>query len=351
MIIKDKDDCQDQIDYLSDLMERDLPANKKSLIDRELKNLYSGNKGEETSAYYLDFDLKKTKNWVLIHDLRIEHDGDVAQIDHLLIGRMMDIYVIESKNFNYGVSISDDGDFSFFYKNRPYAIPSPIAQNERHIRLLERFLVDNDLLPKRLGIKLKPYYRNIVLISPTSRLTKPKKGIYDCSTVIKADKFIERFRKDIDNVELVKDVTGIAKIISQRSLSEFAEKLALLHKPITIDYVAKYGLKDDEKVEEGAAEYKSVPDCPVCSKPMVQREAKKGKNAGNKFWGCTQYPKCRGVLDIDEVVEEVVDTEPTCPRCDGDMVKRVSKKGKNAGQEFWGCKNFPKCRGSIPIES
>lgn len=247
MIIKDKDDCQDQIDFLTDLIERDLPADKKSLIDRELKNLYSGNKGEETTAYYLDFDLKKTKNWALIHDLRIEHDGDVAQIDHLLIGRMMDVYVIESKNFNYGVSISDDGDFSFFYKNRPYAIPSPIAQNERHIRLLERFLDDNDLLPKRLGIKLKPYYRNIVLISPTSRLTKPKKGIYDCSTVMKTDKFIERFRKDLDKVDCVQDVTSITKIISQQSLCEFAEKLALLHKPITIDYVAKYGLKDDEK--------------------------------------------------------------------------------------------------------
>ncbi|MCK5023904.1 MAG: topoisomerase DNA-binding C4 zinc finger domain-containing protein [Candidatus Aenigmarchaeota archaeon] len=46
------------------------------------------------------------------------------------------------------------------------------------------------------------------------------------------------------------------------------------------------------------AQYKPVPDCTVCSKPMVQREAKKGKNASNKFWGCTQYPKCRGVLDI-----------------------------------------------------
>jgi ssDNA-binding Zn-finger/Zn-ribbon topoisomerase 1 len=98
-----------------------------------------------------------------------------------------------------------------------------------------------------------------------------------------------------------------------------------------------------------------VPDCPVCSKPMVQREAKKGKNAGNKFWGCTQYPKCRGVLDTEEVVEEVaeeaVDTEPTCPKCDGDMVKRVSKKGKNAGNEFWGCQNFPKCRGVVSIEN
>ena len=134
MIIKNKEDCLEQIDYLSDLLERDFSEEKKRLIDRELRNLYSGKKGEGSSAYYLDFDFKKSKNWVLIHDLRLEHDGDVAQIDHLLIGRFLDFYVIESKNFNYGVSISDEGDFSYFYKNRPYAIASPISQNERHIK-------------------------------------------------------------------------------------------------------------------------------------------------------------------------------------------------------------------------
>lgn len=107
---------------------------------------------------------------------------------------MMDIYVIESKNFTYGVSISDEGDFSYFYNNIPFSIPSPISQNERHIRLLDRFLSDNNLLPKRLGVTIKPRYQNIVLISPESRLTKPKNGLYDCTAVMKADKFVERFK-------------------------------------------------------------------------------------------------------------------------------------------------------------
>lgn len=33
-----------------------------------------------------------------------------------------------------------------------------------------------------------------------------------------------------------------------------------------------------------------------------------------------------------------------CPKCGAELVKRVAKKGKNAGQRFWGCSNFPKCR-------
>lgn len=38
-----------------------------------------------------------------------------------------------------------------------------------------------------------------------------------------------------------------------------------------------------------------VPDCPVCGVPMVRRMAKRGINAGNYFWGCANYPRCRGV--------------------------------------------------------
>ena len=34
--------------------------------------------------------------------------------------------------------------------------------------------------------------------------------------------------------------------------------------------------------------------CPLCSKQMARRTAKRGTNAGGEFWGCTGYPTCRG---------------------------------------------------------
>jgi restriction system protein len=40
------------------------------------------------------------------------------------------------------------------------------------------------------------------------------------------------------------------------------------------------------------------PDCPLCAKPMVKRMAKRGTNAGAEFWGCTAYPACRGTRPI-----------------------------------------------------
>lgn len=41
----------------------------------------------------------------------------------------------------------------------------------------------------------------------------------------------------------------------------------------------------------------------------------------------------------------------TCPRCGSVMVRRTAQNGAYAGQEFWGCSTFPRCKGVIPIPS
>lgn len=47
------------------------------------------------------------------------------------------------------------------------------------------------------------------------------------------------------------------------------------------------------------ASAEQVPSCPKCSKPMVRRVARQGTAAGNAFWGCTNYPGCRGTRQIE----------------------------------------------------
>lgn len=40
---------------------------------------------------------------------------------------------------------------------------------------------------------------------------------------------------------------------------------------------------------------------------------------------------------------------PACPACGQTMVRRVAKRGANAGQAFWGCTGYPDCRGTLPL--
>jgi len=35
--------------------------------------------------------------------------------------------------------------------------------------------------------------------------------------------------------------------------------------------------------------------CPKCGSVMVLRTSKKGPQAGNQFWGCSAFPKCRAI--------------------------------------------------------
>jgi restriction system protein len=41
-----------------------------------------------------------------------------------------------------------------------------------------------------------------------------------------------------------------------------------------------------------------TPDCPKCGSVMVLREARRGANVGQKFWGCPNFPKCRGTRNL-----------------------------------------------------
>ncbi|MDC0663588.1 nuclease-related domain-containing protein [Marinobacter sp. SS21] len=52
------------------------------------------------------------------------------------------------------------------------------------------------------------------------------------------------------------------------------------------------------------------------------------------------------VAHVREIVARK-EREPRCPKCEGEMVKRVVKRGENVGEEFWGCKGFPGCRGVV----
>lgn len=44
------------------------------------------------------------------------------------------------------------------------------------------------------------------------------------------------------------------------------------------------------------------PACPFCKKQMVIRVARSGANAGGDFWGCSVYPKCKGIRPIFKAI-------------------------------------------------
>jgi hypothetical protein len=244
MLIKSKDGRLEDIQELNRLLSLNITAKQRFSIERELKCLVSGERNEQNSAYYLDFKYKDSPNWALIHDLRIEHRGRVAQIDHLLINRFLDVYVLESKNYYYGIKITEDGEFLVWSGKGYQAIESPFEQNQRHIQALKSSVDDRNLGPKRLGFAIPISFRNVVLVSPTSNVLKPKAATFDLSSVIKADAFVSVADKDIDS----KSIIAAPKIVGSDTLRDFGEKLARLHRPGSFDYAAKFGICNTDTI-------------------------------------------------------------------------------------------------------
>ncbi len=315
MLIKEKDSINQQIDQLESLQKQNLSSNQKKSVETEIKILRSGVKGENTSAYFLDFHFGDSKNWAILHDIRIELNGQVAQIDHLLINRFLEFYVLESKNYTNGIKITDEGEFLIYFGGRSKAVESPIEQNERHIFLLQKFFKSNsNLLPKRLGLRVKPAYKNYVIVSPQSKITRPKKATFDTSAVIKSDALYSLIQKQTDESS-IKDVITISKIIAADTLKQLAMSLALFHKPAPLtNYRKKFGIEagvnKSEKTKTGTetakldpsqgnnVPEKAITQCPRCGSELVERIAKKGAKAGNKFMGCSAFPKCRFTQEV-----------------------------------------------------
>lgn len=263
MILKSKDSRQEEIKELHRLLGFNLSAKQRFFVKRELKCLQSGESNELNSAYYLDFRYKDSPNWAVIHDLRIEHRGRVAQIDHLLINRFLDVYVLESKNYYYGIKITPEGEFLVWNGKGYEAIESPIEQNARHVQALQMVVEDRNLAPRRLGFAIPISYRNRVLLSPTSKILRPETAPFDLSCIVKADAFVSYIEREMDKKSFVE----APKLIGSDTLRDFAEKLVRLHRPGSFDYIAKFRV-----VDQGPAAVRPE----VSVQPALKEDGSKG---------------------------------------------------------------------------
>jgi hypothetical protein len=249
MIVKNADDKGSALAALESLLTG-ADGRQQKYIENELRMMRAGIRGEQESAYHIDFDFRDSEITAVIHDLRLQWDGRVAQIDHLIIHRTHKFYVLETKSFSHGLKITDEGEFLRWndWKKTYEGMPSPVEQNRRHAEVLREVL-------ERLGYA-KPEIESFVLISPTARIDRSK--AHPCPEVVKADQFTTAFKKRfLDSINSVGGILGgLSKAIFGDSAEAIAKKLVALHKPITIDYEAKFGMRSvptDEVIQPADA--------------------------------------------------------------------------------------------------
>jgi restriction system protein len=61
-----------------------------------------------------------------------------------------------------------------------------------------------------------------------------------------------------------------------------------------------------------------------------------------------EVKKKPSVINFNPVLSDAQPTLNNCPLCGGEMVLRTARKGAKSGEKFWGCSAFPKCRSTKP---
>lgn len=159
----------------------------------------AGRNAEDDARWHLDRCFGQSKNWRVIHDLTLpdHRSSSPCQIDHVVIGRLADVIVLETKSAVNGMKLDPKtGAWAVYHNGRPKPMASPIAQNIRHIEVLAHHFKENSVFPRRLGIPIKPTFHSWILVQPGVSLPLE----YDKAWIVQRDQVEKRFDQFISKV-------------------------------------------------------------------------------------------------------------------------------------------------------
>ena len=239
----------------------------------------TGRKAEEQMAFYLRRFFGSSADVDVLNYLRIDLNGEVAQMDHLVL-HPFGLLIVESKSVSEGVQITDDGQWMRWFNRKPSGMASPITQAQLQGRLLK------ELLEKT--VKQKGFFDQIrldvlVAISDGGTITWPKSGALP--EVCKADQVPDRINNRIEQFRKLRKEPDILTGDHRRVIGDFLLKA---HKPL--ERFATQAAPQ-HKVEEPRPEYKVLPANPINKVPDINwgREPKAANKPALFSSKCCKY--------------------------------------------------------------
>ena len=147
--------------------------------------------------------------------------------------RTLDCHLLETKGFSSDVRISERGEWESRTRFGWRGIPSPVEQNRRHIEVLQAFVRDHNLSPKRLGLSLPIRFHNWVLVSPKCQV---RRGGSEWDHVVKMDLFEKRFGECAQATSFFDTLSSVSKLVSLEILEGIGRRLVEAHTPARINF-------------------------------------------------------------------------------------------------------------------
>lgn len=276
-------------------MQRDKGKRGEFLIWKKLKNL------EDDGARFL-------------FNLYLPRDrGKTTEIDVLLIAPQ-GLFVFESKNYSGWIFGNEQSRYwmqtlpSGRGKSNKERFLNPIMQNSLHIRCLKS-IIGNDIP-----------VQSVIVFSDRCELKRLEVNMQGAIQVVKLEY--------LPNI-----VTRInwGTQMSKQQIDALFDQL-YEYSQVSEDVKKKHIADIQERLRE-----------PETHPVTVVSETEKRQNANENDPSRATRAVTASSEDSAQTTSKSSES-PICPRCGGKLVMRTVKQGENAGKQFYGCSNYPKCR-------
>lgn len=230
---------------------------------------YSGERGEWAVAKELS--RLPQDGYYVVNDLMLPtKDGATTQVDHVVVSRF-GIFVIETKDYSGWIFGREKGRqwTQAFPNGDRFKFQNPLRQNWWHIYVMAEILEQ----PTRV-------FRNIVVFAGDGELqdNMPENVIY----VSQVADYIRSFKAPVLSEKGFRRLGVVLRkwdaSVTEERRQMHVRNLNVRHDPVCL------------AVSFGREEL----CCPRCGSKMVLRHR---RTDGHAFYGCSAYPKCKGIID------------------------------------------------------
>lgn len=245
-----------------------------------------------------------------------KENGTTTEIDVILIHET-GVYVFESKNYSGWIFGHEE------QRNWTQTLPkgrgrsqktqflNPIIQNKVHLKWLKKFLADYNEIPfySYIIFSDRCELKNITLTSDEHRVINR----YDILSAVEKnsnqvgrrldDKMIKRIYYKLYPLTQFDEAKKLVHIqnIEENHLGKGQQGLNLESVEKTFALETEKKEKEENLLLDQEAVIEEL--CPRCNSKLVLRVSKKGENIGKKFYGCSAFPKCRFIKELDDYQE------------------------------------------------
>ncbi len=214
-------------------------------------------------------------------------DGTFTEIDVIFL-HVSGIYVIESKNYS-GWIFGNEGDKQWTQslpmaggRSKKIRFFNPIIQNKVHLRWLRKYL--------DIGVDFPVY--SYIVFSDRCELKNITLSTSE-HTVINRRLLPFRIRRNFEKV---------GSKLSTVEVDSFYDRLYPLTQVTEEQKALHIKTVEEKKRSLSSPAVTAVTEnrkCPLCGGALVTRTVRKGERAGKHILGCSNYPSCRYIENLD----------------------------------------------------